>query len=237
MNLQILMIGKDRVEGEWCLRLLREAGHTVYRVAHLAQVQAVMRGFSPDMLLVEWTLPSSEATELLLALRASRNTHGLPIIVLSLDDDACVKIAALDAGADDCMVIPCHAGELHARIRAVQRRSTPQQDGEVVRLNGLHLDPLVLGVTAQTDSGPREVPLSPLEFRLLHFFVVHPQQTHSRTQLLDRVWGNGHADVGVRTVDVCVHKIRLALTGTPCDGKLQTVRGRGYCLVVGAGCV
>ncbi|WP_084210049.1 winged helix-turn-helix domain-containing protein [Ralstonia sp. A12] len=235
MNLQILMIGKDRVEGEWCLRLLREAGHTVHWVTNLAQVQAIMSVLSPDLLLMEWTLPNSAATEMVLALRASRNMHGLPIIALSLDDDAYAKIAALDAGADDCMVIPCHAGELHARIRAVLRRRSPPQDGEVVRLNGLLLDPLVLGVTAQTDSGPRAVPLSPLEFRLLHFFVVHPQQTHSRMQLLDHVWGNRHAYVGVRTVDVCVHKLRLALTGTPCDGKLQTVRGRGYCLVVGAG--
>jgi len=98
----------------------------------------------------------------------------------------------------------------------------------------LRLDPLTLGVTAQTDTGPRAIPLSPLEFRLLHFLVAHPQRVHSRTQLLDRVWGN-HVFVGERTVDVHVRKLRVALAGTPCDGLIQTVRGGGYRLVVGTG--
>ena len=89
-------------------------------------------------------------------------------------------------------------------------------------------------MTAQTETGPRAIALSPLEFRLLHFLVAHPQRVHSRTQLLDRVWGN-HVFVGERTVDVHVRKLRVALAGTPCDGLIQTVRGGGYRLVVGTG--
>jgi two-component system phosphate regulon response regulator PhoB len=116
----------------------------------------------------------------------------------------------------------------------VQRRRAPQQGDEVLQVNGLRLDPLTLGVTAQTETGPRAIPLSPLEFRLLHFLVAHPQRVHSRTQLLDRVWGN-HVFVGERTVDVHVRKLRVALAGTPCDGLIQTVRGGGYRLMVGTG--
>ncbi len=89
-------------------------------------------------------------------------------------------------------------------------------------------------MTAQTDEGPRPIALSPLEFRLLHFLVAHPQRVHSRTQLLDRVWGN-QVFVGERTVDVHVRKLRVALEGTLCDGLIQTVRGGGYRLLVGNG--
>ncbi|MFX8304983.1 DNA-binding response regulator, partial [Acinetobacter baumannii] len=91
------------------------------------------------------------------------------------------KIAALDAGADDYVVKPCDTGELHARIRAVLRRRAPQQGDEILQVNGLRLDPLTLGVTAQAETGPRAIALSPLEFRLLHFLVAHPQRVHSRT--------------------------------------------------------
>jgi two-component system phosphate regulon response regulator PhoB len=199
-----------------------------------AQAQAVLQASAPDLLLMEWTWPERESIDMLLALRASTHTRGLPVIVLSRHGDARAKIAALDAGADDYVVKPCDTGELHARIRAVQRRRAPQQGDEVLQVNGLRLDPLTLGVTAQTETGPRAIPLSPLEFRLLHFLVAHPQRVHSRTQLLDRVWGN-HVFVGERTVDVHVRKLRVALAGTPCDGLIQTVRGGGYRLMVGTG--
>jgi two-component system phosphate regulon response regulator PhoB len=184
---------------------------------------------------MEWTWPERESIDMLLALRANMQTRGLPVIVLSRHGDARAKIAALDAGADDYVVKPCDTGELHARIRAVLRRRAPHQHGDdILQVNGLRLDPLTLGVTAQTETGPRAIALSPLEFRLLHFLVAHPQRVHSRTQLLDRVWGN-HVFVGERTVDVHVRKLRVALAGTPCDGLIQTVRGGGYRLVAGTG--
>lgn len=224
------------MEGECGLLSLRDAGHTLHRIANLAQVLAITQLYSPDLLLVEWASPENEAIEMMLALRASKSTQGLPIIVLSLDGDAHAKIAALEAGADDYVVQPCHAGELHARIRAVLRRYSPRQGDEVIQLNGLYLDPLTQGVKAQTATGSRAIQLSSAEFRLLHFLMVHPQQVHSRALLLERVWGKRFA-VSERTVDVHMCKLRVALAGTQCDEKIQTVRGRGYCLVVGAGAV
>ncbi|WP_343619441.1 response regulator transcription factor, partial [Ralstonia sp.] len=196
MGIQILLVEQDQAEGERLSFSLRDGGHDVQRVSHPGQAQAAILAAMPELLLMEWTWPERESIDMLLALRANMQTRGLPVIVLSRHGDARAKIAALDAGADDYVVKPCDTGELHARIRAVLRRRAPHQHGDdILQVNGLRLDPLTLGVTAQTETGPRAIPLSPLEFRLLHFLVAHPQRVHSRTQLLDRVWGN-HVFVG-----------------------------------------
>ncbi len=95
------------------------------------------------------------------------------------------------------------------------------------QINGLQLDPHTQRVTAQTAVGPRDISLSPQEFRLLQFLVQHPRRVHTREQLLDRVWGS-HVFVGERTVDVHVRKLRAALVGTMCEDLIQTIRGAGY---------
>ena len=189
---------------------------------------------TPDLVLLDWMVPGLSGIELCRRIRARRETERLPVIMLTARGEEADRVRGLSTGADDYVVKPCDTGELHARIRAVLRRRAPQQGDEILQVNGLRLDPLTLGVTAHTETGPRAIALSPLEFRLLHFLVAHPQRVHSRTQLLDRVWGN-HVFVGERTVDVHVRKLRVALAGTPCDGLIQTVRGGGYRLVVGGG--
>lgn len=234
MGNQILLVDQDHAQLERLTFSLHDGGHHVQRVSSLAQALATTQATLPDLMLMEWTWPDRQSMDILLALRADARTRGLPVIVLSRQDDARTKIAALDAGADDYVVKPCDPGELHARIRAVLRRRSPQHADDVVQINGLRLDPLTLGVTAQTADGPRPISLSPLEFRLLHFLITHPQRVHSRTQLLDRVWGD-HVFVGERTVDVHIRKLRMALEGTTSDGLIQTIRGAGYRLVTVGG--
>ncbi len=230
MGNQILLVDQDHAQLERLTFSLHDGGHRVQRVSNLAQAQAMTQATLPDLMLMEWTWPERKSMDVLLALRADARTRTLPVIVLSRHDDARAKIAALDAGADDYVVKPCDPGELHARIRAVLRRRSPQHADDVVQINGLRLDPLTLGVTAQTASGQQPIALSPLEFRLLHFLITHPERVHSRTQLLDRVWGD-HVFVGERTVDVHIRKLRVALSVTICDGLIQTVRGAGYRLM------
>lgn len=234
MGNQILLVDQDHAQLERLTFSLHDGGHRVQRVSSLAQAQATTQATLPDLMLMEWTWPERKSMDVLLALRADARTRTLPVIVLSRHDDARAKIAALDAGADDYVVKPCDPGELHARIRAVLRRRSPQHADDVVQINGLRLDPLTLGVTAQTATGQRPIALSPLEFRLLHFLITHPERVHSRTQLLDRVWGD-HVFVGERTVDVHIRKLRVALSGTVCDGLIQTVRGAGYRLIAASG--
>lgn len=228
MGHQILLVDRDQAERERLSLLLHDSGHRVLRATGLAQAQDLMQTALPDLVLGAGWQAQQQAW--LMALRADVRTSKLRVIVMSHQADPLSKIAALDAGADDYVVSPCDTGELLARIRAVLRRQQTPPTDDVVRAHGLRLDPLTLGVEAQTAHGSQPIVLSPLEFRLLHFLAMHPQRVHSRTQLLDRVWGN-NVFVGERTVDVHIRKLRVALEGTLCDGLIQTVRGGGYRLM------
>jgi two-component system phosphate regulon response regulator PhoB len=110
-----------------------------------------------------------------------------------------------------------------ARIKAVLRRHAPQVTEDVVELGGLRLDPSTHRITA----GGVDVNLGPTEFRLLHYLMTHPERVHSRTQLLDQVWGD-HVFVEERTVDVHIRRLRAALESGGHDALIQTVRGAGY---------
>lgn len=228
MGHQILLIDRDQAQLKQLALWLEASGYRVLRAGGWGQAQALMRSALPDVLLgANWL---EVQASWLTTLRSDPRTSKLPVIVISHQADPLFKIAALDAGADDYLVTPCDTGELLARIRAVMRRQQTRQADDMVRAYGFCMDPLTLGVEAQTLHGPQSIVLSPLEFRLLHFLASHPQKVHSRTQLLDRVWGNS-VFVGERTVDVHIRKLRVALAGTLCDGLIQTVRGTGYRLM------
>ena len=118
---------------------------------------------------------------------------------------------------------PFSARELHARVRALLRRSAPAGDAEVIKTENLTLD--LAGHRVTVDEQP--VQLGPTEFKLLKFFMSHPDRVYSRSQLLDRVWG-GNVYVEERTVDVHIRRLRKALSDFGCDRFIQTVRGAGY---------
>jgi two-component system phosphate regulon response regulator PhoB len=133
------------------------------------------------------------------------------------------KIAGLEAGADDYLTKPFSPKELSARIKAVLRRRAPELADDAVEIAGLRLDPAARRVTA---SG-KPVHLGPTEFRLLHFFMTHPERIYSRTQLLDHVWGD-HVFIEERTVDVHIRRLRKELEPSGFDVLIDTVRGSGY---------
>ena len=137
------------------------------------------------------------------------------------------KINGLDAGADDYLTKPFSTKELLARIRAVLRRKAPEALDAAVEVAGLRLDPATRRVARRVDGDLREVKIGPTEFRLLHFFMTHPERVHSRAQLLDRVWGD-HVFIEERTVDVHVKRLREALAPVQCSALIETVRGAGY---------
>jgi two-component system phosphate regulon response regulator PhoB len=155
--------------------------------------------------------------------RGDARTRSLPIIMLTARGEESDKIAGLDAGADDYLTKPFSTQELMARIRAVLRRMTPEALDEAVEVAGLRIDPATRRVVA----GEREIRLGPTEFRLLHFLMTHPERVHSRSQLLDRVWGS-HVFIEERTVDVHIKRLREALVPLQCAHVVETVRGFGY---------
>jgi two-component system phosphate regulon response regulator PhoB len=175
-------------------------------------------------------LPGLSGLQLAQRWRADARTKALPIIMLTAraaEDD---RVAGLDTGADDYLSKPFSPKELLARIRAVLRRRAPEALDAVVEVHGLRLDPSTRRVTRRIEgegSEAREAKMGPTEFRLLHFFMSHPERVHSRAQLLDRVWGD-HVFIEERTVDVHVKRLREALAPVHSAGLIETVRGAGY---------
>ncbi|BDU53269.1 phosphate regulon transcriptional regulator PhoB [Limnohabitans sp. INBF002] len=175
----------------------------------------------PDVILLDWMLPGQSGLELARRWRADPRTKTTPILMLTARGDEPDKIAGLDAGADDYITKPFSTQELLARIRAVLRRRAPEQASDVVRIGGLQLD----GSTHRVSFNDQGIKLGPTEFKLLNYLMHHAERVHSRSQLLDRVWGD-HVFIEERTVDVHVKRLREALGAA--GNMVETVRGVGY---------
>ena len=180
-----------------------------------------------DVVLLDLMLPGIDGFEVCRRLRAA---HGmLPVIMLTARGDEVDRVVGLELGADDYLAKPFSPRELLARIRAVLRRRAPQLSDEPTEIGGLQLDPATHRVAAKG----RNLELGPTEFRLLRFLMTHPERVHSRSQLLDQVWGD-HIFVEERTVDVHIRRLRKALEPTGHDRLIETVRGSGYRLSASA---
>ncbi len=224
---RILIVEDEPAIAELVSINLRHAGYEVATAETADQARAQVDRVLPDLVLLDWMLPGQTGLALAKQFRAEARTRDLPLIMLTARSDEADKISGLDAGADDYLTKPFSPKELLARIRAVLRRKAPDALDDVVELAGLRLDPGSRRVTRRVGAEAKEVKLGPTEFRLLHFLMTHPERVHSRSQLLDRVWGD-HVFIEERTVDVHVKRLREALS--PVDGAnlIETVRGAGY---------
>ncbi len=202
---------------------LVDAGYEVRSAADAEAAQAMLKGELPDLLLLDWMLPGQSGLALAKSLRADPRTKELPVIMVTARGDEADKVAGLEAWVDDYVTKPFSPRELKARIKTVLRRRAPEAAQELLVAGGLKLDPVTHRVTA--DDAP--VALGPTEFRLLRFLLARPERVHSRTQLLDQVWGD-HVYIEERTVDVHIRRLRLALAPFGFDGLIETVRGAGY---------
>jgi two-component system, OmpR family, phosphate regulon response regulator PhoB len=220
---RVLVVEDEAAIAELIAINLRHAGHAVTVAADAEQAQAAVDGVLPDLVLLDWMLPGQSGLALAKRWRSQARTRELPVIMLTARVEEQDKIAGLDAGADDYLTKPFSTNELMARIRAVLRRKLPESLDTAVNVGALQLDPATRRVTGQGS----EVKLGPTEFRLLHFFMTHPERVHSRAQLLDRVWGD-HVFIEERTVDVHVKRLREALSPVHCAHLIETVRGAGY---------
>jgi len=206
---------------------LQHAGHCAIRAYNAEQAQNLISDVLPDLVLLDWMLPGKSGIAFARELRDNERTKHIPIIMLTARGDEQDKVLGLEIGADDYVTKPFSPKELMARIKAVLRRRAPQLTEDVVSINGLRLDPATHRVAASAEGNEIKLDLGPTEFRLLHFFMTHPERVHSRTQLLDQVWGD-HVFVEERTVDVHIKRLRAALKPAGCDAMIETVRGSGY---------
>lgn len=202
---------------------LQHAGYRALRAASVPEAETLMRGALPNLVLLDWILPEILGLMFAKRLRSDRRTMDIPIIMLTGRAYESDKVAALEAGVDDYITKPFSPRELLARIKAVMRRCAPQRTDDIIEIAGLRVDPAVRRVTCDG----QEMELGDIEFRLLHFFMAHPERVYSRAHLLDEVWGD-HVFVEERTVDVHIRRLRQALARTGHERLIDTVRGMGY---------
>ncbi len=202
---------------------LEKAGHEAVRAGDAEKALEIVREALPHLIVIDWMLPGMSGIELARLLKANKRTEGVPLIMVTARGSEQDKLAGLEIGADDYMTKPFSPRELNARVKAVLRRRAPQVTDDSVEVRGLKLDPASHRVSAQD----KPLELGPTEFRLLHFFMTHPDRVYSRTQLLDNVWGD-HVFVEERTVDVHIRRLRKALETSGHDRLIQTVRSAGY---------
>ena len=220
---KILIVEDESAIREMLRMALEQDGYEVVEAGDSAQALELVPRDSFVLLLIDWMLPGMSGVELTRRLKNDEYTRHIPVIVLTARGEEEDKVRGLDAGADDYVTKPFSTRELLARIKAVIRRAAPEAGEEVIEVNGLSLDPSSHRVLANGDS----LDMGPTEFRLLHFFMTHPERVYSRGQLLDRVWG-GNVYVEERTVDVHIRRLRKALSPHAHDRMIQTVRGAGY---------
>jgi two-component system phosphate regulon response regulator PhoB len=220
---QILIVEDEQPIREMIAFGLRRAGFMVREAEDCRTARAALVDQRPDLILVDWMLPDNSGLELTRALKRERETRDLPIIMLTARAEETDKIAGLDGGADDYVTKPFSPRELIARVNAVLRRAGTADETETLRFEGLTLDRAAHRVMVANEP----VALGPTEYRLLEFFMTHPERVYSREQLLDRVWG-GNVYVEERTIDVHIRRLRRALEPHRCDHLVQTVRGAGY---------
>ncbi|WP_455385583.1 phosphate regulon transcriptional regulator PhoB [Acidihalobacter prosperus] len=219
----ILLVEDEPAIREMVSFALGRAGLQVREAEDVTEAQSLLADKLPDLVLLDWMLPGVTGIDFARRLKREEYTRELPIIMLTARSDEDDKVGGLEAGVDDYVIKPFSPRELVARIRAVLRRARPEPADEPLSVDELQLDPSSHRVLARGS----QLEMGPTEFRLLQFFMSHPERVYSREQLLDRVWGR-NAYVEERTVDVHILRLRKVLGPYGYDRMVQTVRGAGY---------
>lgn len=202
---------------------LGRAGFALREAADAEQAYAEIERQRPELILMDWMLPGTSGLDIVRRLQRDIHTQDIPVIMLTARTEENDKITGFKAGIDDYISKPFSPVELIARIQAVLRRTNHAQPAETIDFKGLSLDPLSHRVTANDVV----LEFGPTEFRLLKFFMLHPDRVYTREQLLDNAWGR-NVYVEERTVDVHILRLRKTLAPHGFEQYIQTVRGAGY---------
>lgn len=219
----ILVVEDEDAIRAMLIMVLEQAGFSPIAAADAQEAQKAVEEALPDLILLDWMLPGISGVEWARRLKKDPMYRDLAIILLTARGEEEDKVRGLEIGADDYMTKPFSPKELVARIRAVLRRTGKLQGSSSIVLGDLTLD------TEQhrLSVGDHPLEVSPTEFRLMHFFMTHPDKVYSRTQLLDQVWGRS-VYIEERTIDVHIRRLRKILAEYNREELVQTVRGFGY---------
>ena len=204
---------------------LEKQGYETVCVMDGKEVMNTAMTEKPDLILLDWMLPTVQGIDLCRDMRKSYELRNIPIIMLTARGDEADKVRGLSYGADDYMTKPYSIPELMARIMALLRRVQPEQRQENLAFEDLTMD----FAKRRVMRGDRSVHLGPTEFRLLQYLMEKPGVVLSREALLKLVWG-GSIHVELRTVDVHIRRLRRALNEGGEPDIVRTVRSAGYAL-------
>jgi two-component system phosphate regulon response regulator PhoB len=219
----ILIVEDEPAISELVSFTLRAAGWDTFAAGTTAEAWEYLQRRTPQLIILDWMLPDQSGLRLLSKIRGDRNFNEMPVIMLtakSMEED---KIAGLDHGADDYMTKPFSPRELTARIKAMLRRKSPEHAQTSLIAGNVHLDP----ASCTVKIADQKIDIGHAEYKLLKFFMAHPERVFSRSQLLDKVWGD-HVVIEERTVDV--HVLRLRKVLKEAEGLIKTIRSVGYML-------
>ncbi len=223
MTLNVLIVDDEAAIRQMLSFTLAGDGYSAVEAGDVESAQDALKTLTPDVILLDWMLPGLSGLDFARRLKRDASTSAIPIIMLTARGAEADKVRGLDTGADDFVTKPFSTRELLARVRAVVRRSRRAEPGTSLAAGPLNLD----ADTNRVRCGEQVIELSPTEFRLLHFFMTHPERVFSRSQLLDNVWGTD-TYIEERTVDVHIRRLRKLLAPFQCDLYVQTVRSVGY---------
>ena len=223
MQKRILIVDDEPAIRDMVAIALRKGDYEPAHAGDAREAQAAIADAVPDLILLDWMLPGTSGLELARRWRREELTREIPIIMLTARGEENDRVGGLEAGVDDYVVKPFSARELLARIRAVMRRARDDDENGSVQVGALRID----GAAHRVFANGEPVAIGPTEYRLLHFFMTHPERVYTRSQLLDHVWG-GSVYVEERTIDVHIRRLRKTLEPSGLEGMVQTVRGAGY---------
>ncbi|MGH8506763.1 MAG: phosphate regulon transcriptional regulator PhoB [Stenotrophobium sp.] len=224
MNGRLILVIEDESAIREMLRFALKRAE--FRVAEAADAPAARLRIAeerPDLILMDWMMPGTSGIELTRELKSAPASRDIPIVMVTARAEEEDRVRGLNIGCDDYVSKPFSFPELIARIQAVLRRTLPGGEDEKLSVSGLEVD----GASQRVTANGEVVKLGPTEYKLLHFFISHPERVYTREQVLDRVWGQ-NIYVEERTVDVHIRRLRQALEPHGCDQMIQTVRGSGY---------
>ena len=227
MQKRILIVDDEPAIRDMVAFALRKGEYEPVHAGDAREAQTAIADRVPDLILLDWMLPGASGLELARRWRKDGLTRDIPIIMLTARGEEDDRVGGFEAGVDDYVVKPFSARELLARIRAVMRRSREDDEEGNVAVGGLRIDGAAHRVFAHNGDARTPVSIGPTEYRLLHFFMTHPERVYTRSQLLDHVWG-GNVYVEERTIDVHIRRLRKTLEPFGLDAMVQTVRGAGY---------
>lgn len=224
MKRKIILIVEDEEAIRDIIRFaLTPAGFDILEARDVAVAEKILINHIPDIILLDWMLPDVSGIEFSNRLKRHSHTKHIPIIMLTAKAEEENKIKGLESGADDYVTKPFSPRELIARINTVLRRGLLVDTDGMIKIEKLSVDVNSHQVKIEDNL----LVLTAIEYKLLYFFVTHPNRIYTREQLLNHVWGL-NTDINERTVDVQVKRLRKQLKKYDCEHYIKTVRGSGY---------